>query len=149
MDLEQELRSVVVALAANQIQYALVGGLAVAVWGAPRATKDIDVLVPEIQLEPAKDAVRPLGYTLDAGLTDFSDGMTVGRVSKVKDGDLMTVDFLLVNANLQGVFDGRTTRMLGDLPLVVVSREGLIKMKLQAGRPQDQMDVIKLTEMDR
>ena len=105
MDLEQELRSVVVALAANQIQYALVGGLAVAVWGAPRATKDIDVLVPEIQLEPAKDAVRPLGYTLDAGLTDFSDGMTVGRVSKVKDGDLMTVDFLLVNANLQGVSD--------------------------------------------
>lgn len=149
MDLEQELRSVVAALAANEIPYALVGGLAVAVWGAPRATKDIDLLVPEIHLEPAKNAVRPLGYTLDAGLMDFSDGMTVGRVSKVKNGDLMTVDFWLVNANLQGVFDDRTTRMLGDLPLVVVSRAGLIQMKLQAGRPQDQMDVIKLTEMDR
>ena len=41
-----------------------------------------------------------MGYTLDAGLMDFSDGMTVGRVSKVRDGDLMTVDLLLVNANL-------------------------------------------------
>jgi hypothetical protein len=79
----------------------------------------------------------------------LSDGMTIARASKVQEGGLMTVDFLLVNPNLQAVFDGRSSRMLGDMPLFVVSREGLIQMKLQAGRPQDQMDVIKLTEMDR
>jgi len=149
MDLATELRDVVGALAAQQIPYALAGGLAVAVWGAPRATKDIDLLIETSSLRAAKSALRPLGYTLEAGLMDFSDGMTIARVSKVQEGGLMTVDFLLVNPNLQSVFDGRSARMLGDMPLFVVSREGLIQMKLQAGRPQDQMDVIKLTEMDR
>ena len=136
MDLAAELRDVV-------------GALAVAVWGAPRATKDIDLLIEATNLLRAKLALRPLGYTLEAGLMDFSDGMTIARVSKVQEGGLMTVDFLLVNQNLQAVFDGRSSRMMGHMPLVVVSREGLIQMKLQAGRPQDQMDVIKLTEMDR
>lgn len=149
MDLASEMRAVVEALAEHKIPYALVGGLAVAVWGAPRATKDIDLLIEPASLNAAKAAVASLGYTLEAGLMEFSDGMSVARVSKVKDGDLMTVDFLLVNPNLQSVFDGRSPRLFGDVPLFVVSREGLIQMKLQAGRPQDQMDVIKLTEMDR
>ena len=149
MDLASELKAVVSALASHGIDYALVGGLAVAVWGAPRATKDIDLLILPEGLASAKAALRAIGYTLEAGLMDFSDGMTMARVSKVRDGDLMTVDLLLVNRNLQEAFEGRVTRMLGDVPLVVISREGLLQMKLTAGRPQDQMDVIKLTEIDR
>ncbi len=149
MDLASELRSVVSALAMAEVPYALAGGLAVAVWGAPRATKDIDLLVLPQDLGAAMAALRPLGYTLEAGPMEFSDGMSVQRVNKVADGDLMTVDFLLVNASLQQVFASRTSRMLGNVGLQVVSREGLIQMKLVAGRPQDQVDVIKLSEMDR
>jgi len=48
------------------VDYALVGALAVAVWGAPRTTKDLDLLVRLKDLERARTAVRAKGFTLDA-----------------------------------------------------------------------------------
>ena len=41
--LQPPLDAVIDALDGLGVRYALVGGLAVGVWGAPRATKDIDL----------------------------------------------------------------------------------------------------------
>jgi hypothetical protein len=149
VNLFDELTSVVGALSDAKVEYALVGGLAVAVWGAPRATKDIDLLVQPESLDAAKRTVRALGYTLEAGPMQFRDGMEVHRVNKVREGKLMTLDFLLVNQNLQDAFASRHQRELQGFSLMVVSRDALIGMKLTAGRPQDQADVVKLQEQDR
>jgi hypothetical protein len=46
-------------------------------------------------------------------------------------------------------FDAREARLVERGRLWVISREGLIAMKVSAGRPQDQADVVKLTELDR
>src|SRR5438046_3766148 len=97
MTLLDELMAVTGALDADGIAYALVGGLAVAVWGAPRATKDMDLLVLPEDVEQAKAAAGRCGFTPPAEPMAFSDGMVVHRVSKVQDGALMTVDLLLVN----------------------------------------------------
>jgi hypothetical protein len=149
MTLHGELMAVTGALDADAIPYALVGGLAVAVWGAPRATKDIDLLVQPVDVERAKAAVGRCGFTLPAEPMQFSDGMVVHRVSKVHDGALMTVDLLLVNDTLRRHFDAREARLVEEGRLWVIGREGLIAMKISAGRPQDQADVVKLTELDR
>jgi hypothetical protein len=149
MTLHEELMAVVGALDAEGIPYALVGGLAVAVWGAPRATKDIDLLVQPADVERAKAAVGRRGFTLPAEPMQFSDGMVVHRVSKVRDGALVTVDFLLVDENLRRYFDAREVRAVEGGRLAVIGRDGLIAMKVSAGRPQDQADVVKLTELDR
>ena len=45
MNVLDELMGVAAALEGASVDYAHVGGLAVAVWGAARATKDIDLLV--------------------------------------------------------------------------------------------------------
>lgn len=45
MVLHEELEALAAAFAAGGVDDALVGGLALAVWGAPRATGDIGVLV--------------------------------------------------------------------------------------------------------
>ena len=79
----------------------------------------------------------------------FSDGMRMQRVSKVAAELLMTVDFILVDQNLEAAFVGRERRDTETTPISVVSRSALISMKLAAGRPQDQADVLKLTEQDR
>jgi hypothetical protein len=50
-----ELTGILQSLEGASIDYALVGGLAVAVWGAPRATKDIDLI---IQRQPDPAALR-------------------------------------------------------------------------------------------
>jgi hypothetical protein len=80
MDLAAELRDVVGALAAQQIPYALAGGLAVAVWGAPRATKDIDLLIEESSLV---SALRPESR-LDAKL-DMSPEGIARRIKEASD----------------------------------------------------------------
>jgi hypothetical protein len=54
MTLLEQLATIVRALDRAQIEYALVGGLAVAVWGAPRATQDIDLLVRPESVEATK-----------------------------------------------------------------------------------------------
>lgn len=149
MNLFDELVEVVKALDRSSVDYALVGGLAVGVWGAPRATKDIDLLIRPEDLTRAKEAVRHVGYGLEALPMQFSDGMQMQRVSKVGAGQLMTVDFILVNANLEPAWQSRTRHDTDVISLNVISRDALIAMKVSAGRPQDQADVIKLTEQDR
>ncbi|HKU43817.1 MAG TPA: hypothetical protein VJR89_36910 [Polyangiales bacterium] len=149
MNLYDELVGVVRALDTARVDYALVGGLAVGLWGAPRATKDIDLLVRPEDLLSAKEAVRGCGYVPEALPMRFSDGMEMQRLSKIVAGQLTTVDLLLVNANLESAWQSRERHELEDASVSVISRQALIAMKLSAGRPLDQHDVIKLTEQDR
>jgi hypothetical protein len=149
MNLFDELVMVIQALDASSVEYALVGGLAVGVWGAPRATKDIDLLVLPEDVARAKNCVRACDYTLEALPMRFADGMELERVKKVAGSEMMTVDFILVNQNLEPAWSSRQRRETDVVPLSVVSRDALIAMKLSAGRPQDHADVIKLTEQDR
>lgn len=150
MTLYDELRAVLESLDQARVDYALVGGLAVAVWGAPRATKDIDLLVRAEDVERALAAVRPRGFTLPALPFEFKDGVTLHRVSKVDEaGNLMTVDFMLVNRSLEPIWASRSRLPFGDGEVSVVSRDGLMSMKALAARPQDLADIQNLKEGDR
>jgi hypothetical protein len=150
VNLYDELRAVLEALDRASVDYALVGGLAVAVWGAPRATKDIDLLVRSERLAAAMAALRPCGFTLEALPLEFKDGTSIQRVSKVDQaGNLMTVDFMLVDRNLEPAWAGRVRLPFGERTVGVVSREALIAMKAWAARPQDLADIQSLKEGDR
>jgi hypothetical protein len=149
MNVLEELMTSTAALDGAAVEYALVGGLAVAVWGAPRATKDIDLLVRREQLEDAMNAVATRGFTLAAAPLRFRDGMDLQRVSKVVAGAHMTIDFILVNEVLEPIWTSRRRIATADGPLWVVSRDALIAMKAQAARPQDIADIERLRESDR
>ena len=71
-DLYEEFKSIVSALEEHGIDYAVCGGLAMAVHGLPRATVDIDLLILAERLEDAKSVVRSLGYTIEAQPMTFS-----------------------------------------------------------------------------
>jgi hypothetical protein len=137
------------ALERAGVEYALVGGLALAVWGAPRATKDIDLLVRPEALAQAMSAVATLHFVLAAGPMHFRDGMDLQRVSKVESGAHMTIDFILVNASLEPIWESRQKVETDGGALWVVSREALIAMKAQAARPQDIADIERLRDADR
>jgi hypothetical protein len=145
-----ELRDILDALDAANVGYALVGGLAVAVWGAPRATKAIDLLVEPQDLQRALDAVRARGFTLAALPFEFKDGTTVQRVNKVEaTGDVMTLDLMIVDKNLEEAWASRIRLPFGERHVTVVSRDALIGMKARAARPQDLMDIQNLQDIDR
>lgn len=150
MVLLDELRAVLGALDDAGVDYALVGALAVAVWGAPRATKDIDLLIRPEDQERARAALRDRGFTLDALPLEFKDGTSVRRLNKIDPaGDLMTVDLMLVDKNLESAWTSRLRLPFADGQVSVVSRDALIGMKARAARPQDVMDIQNLKEGDR
>jgi hypothetical protein len=149
MTLLEQLAAIVHALDQAGIEYALVGGLAVAVWGAPRATQDIDLLVRPESVDDVVAAVERFGFRFRALPMTFRDGMRLQRVSKIEEGALLTLDLILVDANLEPAWASRVQLELDGVPIWVISRAALIQMKVAAGRPQDAADVEKLEELDR
>jgi hypothetical protein len=63
MDLVAELDALIDAFDADGVEYALCGGLALAVHGHARATQDIDVLVPASTSQRALTTARSRGST--------------------------------------------------------------------------------------
>jgi len=148
MDLHDELGSLVDALADEGIEYALCGGLALAVHGFPRATKDIDLLVRPEDAKRVAAAVEPLGFMLDAGELPFGVGgphaRRVRRISKTEGPEVLTLDLVLLPAWLEQTWTSREMLEWEGRTIQVVSREGLLAMKRVAARPQDLADIAKL-----
>ncbi len=152
MNIRDELLGVVKALNAAKIPYALCGGLAVGVHGYPRATEDIDLLIVAEDLDTAKKVLRGCGFTLESGRIPL--GIKAGkprdlyRVSKVIDNELLMVDFMLISADLEEAWKRREALEWRGEALWIVTRKDLLRMKKDAGRPIDLLDVERLEGKD-
>jgi hypothetical protein len=150
MNLADEFLSLAKALNTAGISYALCGGLAVAVYGHARATKDIDMLVLADEIEKISKAVAPLGFTLHSGRIPLGIGTShpqdLYRVSKAAGTDLIMLDLLVVNENLRTIWEERQERAVEGITIQVISKEGLLAMKQRAGRPQDLADIAALID---
>lgn len=149
MDFFQELRNLTDALDACGVDYALCGGVALAIHGVPRATQDIDLLIRPEDLGRLRETVRSCGFVLESFPMDFSSGITIQRFTKLIDGQPLMLDALLVGGILQRAWEDRQTAEIEGGRMRVVSREGLIALKLAAGRAQDLVDVQRLQEISR
>jgi hypothetical protein len=148
-DLFAETVGLLADLERRTIPYAVAGALALAIHGVPRATTDIDLLVRPEDVDALLSIARARGFGIEALPMRFSDGMEVRRVTKAEGPDLLTLDLLLVNRNLEPVWASRERVPTEHGPFSVVSRDGLIRMKAWAGRPQDLADIQRLQELDR
>ena len=143
-DLFDEFRRLVAALDRNQIDYALCGGLAMAIHGRARATVDIDLLLLSESLEAAKDVARELGYNIRGLDMSFAKGaIEIRRLSKIdsQSGQVLSLVFLLVTPQIQGIWDRRVKAEWQEGTISVVSREGLIALKSLRNSVQDQADI--------
>lgn len=150
LDLFDEFQALLAGLSERQIAYALCGGLAMAVYGIPRATLDIDLLIPDKSQDAVLDVARKLGYTFEAQKMSFARGMIkIRRVSKLdsKSGDVLTLDLLVVTPAIRKVWESRIEVEWEKGKLWVVSREGLIALKSLRASGQD-LDDIKCLEED-
>ncbi len=149
-DLIAELELLVDALERDRVDYALCGGLALAVHGHPRATQDIDLLVRSEDVARIRALVKTLGFDIPARPMVFGAGTPtareVDRVSKLDDatGQLLSLDLIRVGAALDPVWSDRVRVKWRAREVVVVSRDGLVTMKKVAGRLQDLADVAAL-----
>jgi hypothetical protein len=149
IDFFQELKELLAALENAQIDYAVCGGVALAIHGAPRATQDIDLLLRREDLDRLRQAIRPFGFTLESFPMDFASGVTMQRFTKLIGSDPLMLDVLFADGPLERVWAERQTAEIEGGKLRVVSRQGLISLKLAAGRPQDLADIQRLEETGR
>lgn len=147
MKLLDDFKNLVEAIEAEGIEYATCGGLAMAVHGFVRATKDIDILINERDVEKVFAIARKFEYDIEGLPLNFDGGkMRLRRISKIdqETKTLITLDCLIVTDFMKDVWDTRELFEWASGRAWVVSRDGLIKMKTLAGRDQDKVDIQKL-----
>lgn len=136
------------ALGARGVSFAICGGIAVTIHGAPRFTKDIDLLVTDDDLDAALEVARRCGFDLSAAPMVFGAGLAserhVRRVSKADGMELLTLDLVLVEPGFRDVWSSRVLVSWEGREVPVVSLAGLAIMKRRAGREQDLLDLKNL-----
>ncbi len=141
-----ELSQLISALNENKVEYAVCGGLALTIHGFPRATFDIDILIRTESLEKSYEIAARYGYHIRGLDTSFKErAVEIRRVSKIDDdGEVLSLDLLLVTPKVEDVWQTKENLQWQNKNLWIVSREGLIKMKILAGRAKDLIDVDRL-----
>lgn len=146
-----------------RVRYLIAGGLAVVAHGFLRFTADVDVILDpeEDNLRRAMEALAKLAYVPRApvGLMEFADAakrrawafeksMTVFSLRSDRHPETEVDLFLESPLDFSEAY-GRAARFaLGDgAEATFLSRRDLIRLKLEAGRPQDLADVSELRRL--
>lgn len=143
LDLYAELGRIAAALDDAGIRYALVGGLAVSIYTAPRATEDIDVLLDRHDLGRTVAALGPLGFRQAGRPMRVATGrLEIQRLVKIDGADLLPVDLLVaVDPELAALLADRISVELEGGRLWVIGLGALRTLKQLRGSAQDQADL--------
>ena len=113
----------------NGISWAVCGGIAMAVYGSPRLTKDVDIIGSKRL--PVKEI---LGYLKQGG-----EHFTVETEKRT-----VPIDWILRNDDAKKLFEKALSEAVWIDDLPVVTPEYLVIMKFIAGRFKDQEDAVFL-----
>ena len=144
------------ALAEHEVDYVLIGGLAVQTHGHVRTTNDAD-LIPA----PSPDNLTRLAAalrSLDARVLNPGQEATVIDATMLpqatiwqfvtRDGGIDVIHEVPGGRSFEELSEQALHVRLGDIDVPVVGLDDLIRMKLARGRPVDVADVAALTDPD-
>ncbi|MDH5429710.1 MAG: hypothetical protein OEZ57_10140 [Nitrospirota bacterium] len=119
--------------------FGLIGGLAIAAWGTPRATQDIDFAIALGGAQPLALA-NFLGGTYEAG--DQDDPLRgVFRVQSTGDTHQIPIQLVMLPSVWSPVLFSEVQKLeLAHTLIPIVSWQALLLLKLYAGGPKDMLD---------
>lgn len=153
-----KIEDILKSLERAKIDYAVIGGVAVVLYGYVRFTKDIDLLI-----DFSDDNVRRFVKVL-ADL-DFQPGVPIDPLDMAKEkkrqewikeknvkvltfynpeSQLLQID-VLITRNLADL--KKIRRRIDDFEISIVDYDELLKMKKETARPTDLIDIEKLEEL--
>ncbi len=138
--LPEDFKDFIHSLNSNEVQYLLVGGWAVGIYGTPRATKDIDILIAVDDENLSR--LRKALYEFGAPTVEMSHFKERGNVFRMGRSPVQ-ID-IINDATGIDIVECHTRRniiVVDDIPISVISREDLVKNKKAAGRNQDLADL--------
>ncbi len=128
------------------VEFLLVGAHAVAMYGRPRATQDIDFLIKNStqNFERLLGALSEFGFgSLGLTVEDFETSFVVQLGAPPYRIDLLTK---LDGVGTEEAFDKKVEFKFGSVPVFVISKDLLIQNKHATGRPRDIADIAELAE---
>jgi hypothetical protein len=144
-----QLQSVFASFQKNDVKYLVIGGIAAVLYGVPRATFDLDILI-----EPTKEnAQRLLDALSEAGFGTAemtnAEEIIATEITIFTDRVRLDVQTWTPGIEFEGAWRQRVTMAYEGQDLEVVSKADLIKSKRAAGREVDLEDVRILTADDK
>jgi hypothetical protein len=151
--LYQQLIHVCQFLERRHIFYMVVGGVAVGVWSAPRATVDLDFVigVEGGALAAFVQSATEAGIVVfDPRPVDFSKMKLLRMQLKEHDARLLTLDFMLADDDYKrAALDRAVSIRLREQEVRIAAPEDVILLKLLAGRGQDLVDAENIVRTQR
>jgi predicted nucleotidyltransferase len=156
---ELHIEGILEALVEADVEFLLIGGIAVGFHGYVRATQDVDV-VPA----PNAENLARLSKVLTAleaeveGADEFAEGelpdpldpavLALGGnwVLRTKLGRFDVMQWIGDDALWERLSPGAVSTQIGDLSVRIVGYEDLVALKREAGRPEDQADLRRLSQ---
>ncbi len=150
------MRRILQALWTCEVAYVVIGGVAVALWGIPRTTVDLDLMVrlEEENLERLWQCLERLGLRprQPVSLQDVKHPRSRTRLVQEKGMRVLTfenpedplevVDVLMEEpVPFEDVYARRKVFQVGSFGIPVASIQDLVALKARAGRPVDRADI--------
>ena len=148
MNVEKDFRDFIALLNRHDVRYLIIGGFAYSFYAEPRYTKDIDILIHN-SLENAgrlMKALQTFGFT-DTALSQ-KDFLESGQVIQLGIAPVR-VDILtsIKGIEFMNLWKNRVAGRYGDIEVLFISKNDLIRIKRVSGRKQDIADIEKLEKI--
>lgn len=146
----EEAREILAALVAEGVEFVLIGSMAMAAQGLPRATHDMDFFV-----SPGRENIEKLKRALKA----LYDDPNVDEIDAAElAGDYPAVEYVPPHARYsmdiltrlgeafvyEDLVAGSEVILVGELPVRVATPQMLYRMKKDTVRPQDRADAARI-----
>lgn len=146
----------------RDVRYLIVGGLSVNLYGVPRVTQDIDIVIAMSKENIFKitSLLKKLGYIprLPVNPEDLANPRNVKDWIETKNlkafsfyhkkDNYKVVDIVLVHPlDFEKSFINRTIKKARDIDIYLASIDDIIKMKEFSGRSQDLSDIAMLKKV--
>ena len=142
MEIQRDYEDLLRLFNKHKVRYCIIGAYALAFYGMPRYTKDMDVLV-EPDTENAKKMVKALnefGFaSTKLSLKDFTKkGMIIQLGYEPVRVDIITS---ITGVNFKDIWKNRKRGAYGKQKALFIGRNDLIRIKRISNRKQDQIDI--------
>ncbi len=139
----QGMREFLAALARAGARVMVIGGYALAFYGRPRMTKDLDLWVNPKEARQLLAAIRDF-FGEDLGLTE--EDLTTPGVVQLGYAPNRIDLVLLDEPDFDAAYARSHVYEVGGTPVHVAAKEDLIALKKDFGRPQNRWDIAELEE---
>jgi len=150
--MEPSFEKLLAHLAANEIDFLLVGGLAVALNGYVRLTEDVDILIDTDSANISRFLEAMTHYGEGHGGTfrpeDFDESPGALRLIEETEQSQLDIFTVMDGLNYRDLAPEAESYALGEHTIRYASRSMLIRLKSSSVREKDQIDVFALKRLE-